>query len=64
MDKHCTRTRNIIWKIYGFEPSRKCFANLAKIAAADKRIQICKFGLGLENHKIELFESGLMSVHI
>ena len=51
-------------KIYGFEPSRKCFANLDKIAAADKRIQICKFGLGLENHKIELFESGLMSASI
>ena len=51
-------------KIYGFEPSKKCFASLDKIAASDKRIKICKFGLGLENCKFELFESGLMSASI
>jgi len=51
-------------KIYGFEPSKKCFANLDKIAAVDKRIKICKFGLGLKNCKFELFDSGSMSASI
>tara|TARA_Y100001978_G_scaffold9954_1_gene8223 strand:- start:228 stop:1043 length:816 start_codon:yes stop_codon:yes gene_type:complete len=51
-------------KIFGFEPSKKCFANLDKIAAADKRIKICKFGLGLKNCKVDLFEPGLMSASI
>ena len=40
-------------KIFGIEPSKKCFANLDKIEAADKRIKICKFGLGLKNCKID-----------
>ena len=48
-------------KIFCFEPSKKCFENLDKIAANDKRIKICKFGLGLKNTEVELFQPGLMS---
>ena len=39
-------------KIYCFEPSSKCFPSLEKLAASDKRITLCKFGLGLKNSKM------------
>ena len=51
-------------KIFCIEPSRKCFEKLDNIAANDNRIQICKFGLGLKNSEVELFEPGLMSASI
>ncbi len=51
-------------KIYCFEPSTKCFNKLDKIAKSDKRVTICKFGLGKSNSEFELFESGELSASI
>ena len=51
-------------KIFCFEPSSKCFKKLDTIAKSDKRIHICKFGLGATNSEIELFEPGKLSASI
>ena len=45
-------------KIYCFEPSLHCIDSLEKIAANDKRINICNFGLSNANQDAELFLPG------
>lgn len=45
-------------RIVCFEPASVCLAELQRLAAADPRVEICPFGLGARNEKLELHNPG------
>ena len=53
-----TKTKYSFDKIYCFEPSIYCIAELQKFADQDNRISICDFGLSKGNQDAELFQPG------
>ncbi|MFM8276410.1 MAG: hypothetical protein ACKN89_05350, partial [Cyanobium sp.] len=48
-------------RIIAFEPSSACFPALEAIAVQDRRIELCRFGLGDGPQQLTLYGSGLDS---
>jgi FkbM family methyltransferase len=48
-------------RIIAFEPSTACFPALSALASGDRRIEICRFGLGEGQQQLILYGSGLDS---
>lgn len=47
-------------RIVCFEPASSCVAALSDMAASDPRIEVCPFGLGARNERLQLYNPGTL----